>query len=113
MDDDINNMLTNPIFISPTNRNIIVTNAAYDYLHHRQPEMSIDNPMYSFSQEMSLNNPMYSFSQEMSIDNQNAPQLPLKVCQKDMVRKLANEDTSELYGNVAEAKNVVIHDLNV
>jgi hypothetical protein len=43
----------------------------------------------------------------------NAPQLPLKVSQIDMVRTLANENTSELYGNVAEAKDVMVHDVNV
>jgi hypothetical protein len=67
--------------------------------------------MYAFSdnnmQATSLNNPMYDFS------NVNAPQLPFKVCQKDMVRTLANEETSELYGNVADAKDIMVHDVNV
>jgi hypothetical protein len=92
-------MMTNPIFVSPTNRSIvIVPNAAYDYLNHNST-MSLDNPIYNQS--------MYAFS------NMVVPQLPLKMCQKDMVRSLASEEASELYGNVAEAKNVVIHDLNV
>lgn len=117
-------MMTNPIFISPTGRNIIVTNAAYDYLGHQnsKPVYSVDNPMYAFSdnnlQATSLNNPMYAINPMYTINQMyavspNAPQLPLKVCQKDMVRTLANEDTSELYGNVADAKDVVVHDVNV
>ena len=106
-------MMTNPIFISPTGRNIIVANAAYDYLGHYNPKpvYSVDNPMYAFSdnnlQATSLNNPMYDVSPNAP------PQLPLKVCQKDMVRTLANEETSELYGNVADAKDVIVHDVNV
>ena len=106
-------MLTNPIFISPTGRNVIVTNAAYEYLPHTQREMSLNNPMYAFNNNvptMSLDNPMYDFSNTVV---ENAPQLPLKVCQKDMVRTLANEETTELYGNVADAKDVMVHDVNV
>jgi hypothetical protein len=111
-------MMINPIFISPTGRNIIVANAAYDYLGHQnsKPVYSVDNPMYAFSdnnlQATSLNTPMYAINPMYAV-SQNAPQLPLNVCQKDMVRTLANEDTSELYGNVADAKDVVVHDLNV
>lgn len=86
-------ILTNPIFISPSNRNVIVTNGAYEYLNNR-PVYSLDNPIYSCS-------------------NNSAPQLPLKMSQIDMVRSLANEHTNELYGNVEEARNRVIHDLNV
>lgn len=103
-------MMTNPIFVSPTNRSIvIVPNVAYEYLNHG--DNSLHNPMYAFNNStMAIDNPMYDFSNGVV---QNTPQLPLKMCQKDMVRSLANEETSELYGNVAEAKNVVIHDLNV
>lgn len=128
--EETSNMLTNPIFISPTSRNVIVTNGSYEYLNHYQQNetfnnstMSLDNPTYFYNNNntntnnnnnistMSLNNPMYAFNNPTMYEN--APQLPLKVYQKDMVRTLADEETSELYGNVAEAKNLVIHDLNV
>jgi len=89
-------MMNNPIFISPSNRSIIVANATYDYLNHPKPVYSVNNPLYDFNNNLII-----------------SPQLPLKMCQIDMVRSLANENTSELYGNIAEAKNIVVHDLNV
>jgi hypothetical protein len=100
--DETNQMMqTNPIFLG---RNLVVTNAAYDYIGNQTAVASLDNPMYAFSQ----NDAIYDYN-----NVHNNPQLPLKVCQKDMVRCLANEETSELYGNVAEAKNLVVHDINV
>ena len=57
-----------------------------------------------------LNNPMYSISTNPQYD---VPALPLKVNQKDMIRSLADENTNELYGNVADAKHIVIHDMNL
>jgi hypothetical protein len=56
-----------------------------------------------------LNNPMYTIPSQ----NEYAPVLPLKVNQKDMIRSLADENTNELYGNVADAKHIVIHDMNL
>ena len=100
-------MMTNPIFISPSNRNIVVTNATYDYLGYGYGQQSsLNNPMYAVNEN---SNPMYAVKEEQVY----SPELPLKMNQKDMVRSLANEETSELYGNVADAKSVVIHDLTV
>jgi hypothetical protein len=83
----------------------------YAFSDNNLQATSLNNPMYAI-------NPMYTINQMYTINpmyavSPNAPQLPLKVCQKDMVRTLANEDTSELYGNVADAKDVVVHDVNV
>lgn len=107
-------MMTNPIFVSPTNRSIIVTNSAYEYLNHHPNHVDlVNNPMYAFNNNhstISLDNPMYDFNNDMY---EHAPELPLKICQKDMVRSLANENTSELYCNVADAKNIVVHDLTI
>jgi hypothetical protein len=48
-----------------------------------------------------IDNPLYSIT---------SPQLPIKNNQKDMIRSLAEEQTSELYGNVSEAKAIVVND---
>ena len=85
-------MLTNPIFV---NRSIITNGVYVDSVNS-----SLSNPMYGSS-----SNPMYVYV--------TAPELPLKMSQKDMVRSLANEQSTELYGNVIDAKNIVIHDINV
>jgi hypothetical protein len=89
-------MLTNPLFV----RTSVLTNSTYDRLNHQKETQSLANPMYS----VYIGEQLY---------DETTPELPLKMYQKDMVRSLANEETSELYGNVAEAKNITIHDLNV
>jgi len=56
-----------------------------------------------------ITNPMYAIFPQ----NEYAPVLPLKENQKDMIRNLANNNTNELYGNVADAKHIIIHDMNL
>jgi len=59
-----------------------------------------------------LNNPMYMYS-NATHPQYDPPALPLKVNQKAMIRSLADENTNELYGNVADAKHIIIHDMNL
>jgi len=63
-----------------------------------------------------LNNPMYMYMDSNAINlhsQYDVPALPLKEKQKDMIRNLADDNTNELYGNVADAKHIIIHDMNL
>jgi hypothetical protein len=71
---------------------------------------------YVFNQ---FNNPMYmdinphEINPPTGLNELNSPALPLKNNQKDMIRSLANDDASEVYGNVADAKVIIINDMNI
>jgi hypothetical protein len=67
-----------------------------------------------------FNNPMYMDINRQGINPTwinsngiNAPALPLKNNQKDMIRSLANDDANEVYGNIADAKIIIINDMNL
>jgi hypothetical protein len=99
-DEEFQKMMSNPIFV---NSNNVVVSLGID---------NIENPMY-FSNISTLHNNYTEHRNIATNPTYGYPQLPLKNSQIDMVRSLADENTGELYGNVAEAKNAVIHDLNV
>ena len=60
-----------------------------------------------------INNMMYMYNSNATHPQYDVPALPLKVNQKDMIRSLADDNTNELYGNVADAKHIIIHDMNL